>query len=253
MLKISVITVCFNSAGTIKDTIESISQQDYPKVEHIVVDGGSTDGTIDILRGSRWVSSWISEPDFGIYDAMNKGLRLATGDVVGFLNADDVYATPTALSQIAQAFSNPEVDACYGDLVYVTQDDISRVVRYWKSGEYTKGNFSKGWMPPHPTFYARHEVYERFGGFDLNFKIAADVEFLMHVIEAGGIRLKYIPKLLVRMRLGGVTNRSLSNILKQNLEVARAAKKNNIPFFMIKYALCKSANRLTQFVRKPPE
>lgn len=252
MLKVSVITVCFNSAGTIKDTLESISLQDYPEVEHIVVDGGSTDGTVEILHQNQQISSWVTEPDRGIYDAMNKGLKLATGDVVGFLNADDVYADPVVLSEIAKAFSESDVQACYGDLVYVSRNDVSHVVRYWKSGEYAKGNFSKGWMPPHPTFYARREVYEEFGGFDLEFRLAADVEFLMRVIEAGGIRLQYIPKVVVRMRLGGVTNRSISNVLKQNLEIVRAARKNDIPFSVASFALHKFANRLMQFACKPP-
>jgi glycosyltransferase involved in cell wall biosynthesis len=251
-LKISIITVCFNSAGTIKDTLESISRQDYPEVEHIVVDGGSTDGTVEILRESQQVSSWVSEPDRGIYDAMNKGLKLATGDVVGFLNADDVYADHAVLTDIAKAFSDTGVQACYGDLVYVSRNDVSHVVRYWKSDEYAKGGFSKGWMPAHPTFYARREVYEEFGGFDLDFRMAADVEFLMRVIEAGGIRFQYIPRVLVRMRLGGVTNRSISNVLKQNLEIVRAARKNNIPFSITRFGLHKLANRLMQFVCKPP-
>lgn len=250
-MKISVITVCFNSAATIGDTLRSVAGQTYPNVEHIVVDGGSHDETLNIIREYAHPGmKWQSEPDRGVYDAMNKGIGMASGDVVGFLNADDFYDNPDVLADIAKAFANPDVDATYADLVYVSQADAFRVVRYWKSGEYAKGAFSRGWMPPHPTFYARQEVYQRLGGFDLDYHMAADVECLMRLIEVGGIRLHYIPKVMVCMRMGGLTNRSWTNVAKQNLEIIRAARKNQIPFSILRFFVLKFFSRAAQFIRR---
>ncbi len=246
-MKISIITVCFNSARTLGDTLQSVAAQTHPEIEHIVVDGASTDDTLAIVRG--WMEHSIrlvSEPDAGIYDAMNKGLALASGEVVGFLNSDDFYADAAVLTKISNAFQDPTVDACYADLVYVSQDN-SRVVRYWRSKPFAKGDFAKGWCPAHPTFYVRKSVIERLGLFDRSYKLAADVEFLMRYLERGQIRTVYIPHVLVRMRLGGATNQSWKNIVRQNKEVFAALRKNGVPFSRVWFAVNKVVSRLWQF------
>jgi glycosyltransferase involved in cell wall biosynthesis len=188
----------------------------------------------------------ISELDKGIYDAMNKGLEQATGDVVGFLNSDDFYADTGVLAKIAKAFEDPVADACYADLVYVTQDN-SRVVRYWKSKQFTKGDFAKGWCPAHPTFYVRKSVIERLGLFDKAFKLAADFEFMVRYLERGEIRAVYIPHVLVRMRLGGATNQSWKNVAEQNKEIFGALRKNDVRFSRMWFAANKVVSRLRQF------
>jgi len=182
-MKISIITVCYNSAETITDTITSVASQQYNDKEHIIVDGASRDSTMDIVKSADSISRYISEPDKGIYDGMNKGLRLATGDVIGLLNADDFYADDTVLSQVANVFKDPNMKACFANLVYVDQHDTSRVVRYWKSRPYQQGLFKSGWMPAHPTFFVKKEVYAQYGLFDLSYKIAADFELLFRLIE----------------------------------------------------------------------
>ncbi len=245
--KISVITVSYNSAKTIVDALNSVAAQTYRNVEHIVVDGASTDETVVRVR-NHFDSSiqLVSEPDKGIYDAMNKGILLARGEILGFLNSDDFYADETVLAKIANAFQDPTVVACYADLVYVTQDN-SRVVRYWKSKPFTKGDFAKGWCPAHPTFYVRKSVIERLGLFDQSYKLAADVEFMMRYLERGQVRAAYIPHVLVRMRLGGATNQSWKNIVQQNKEILAALRKNGVPFSRMWFAANKVVSRLWQF------
>jgi glycosyltransferase involved in cell wall biosynthesis len=221
--------------------------QGHADVEHLVIDGSSKDGTLEIVRShSNPQIHLISEPDKGIYDAMNKGLALASGEIVGFLNSDDFYADGAVLAKIANAFQDPVVEACYADLVYVTQD-TSRVVRYWKSKPFTKGDFAKGWCPAHPTFYVRRSVIERLGYFDQSYKLAADVELMMRYLERGQVRTAYIPHLLVRMRLGGATNQSWKNIVQQNKEIFAALRKNGIPFSIIWFLVNKVISRLWQF------
>ena len=247
-MKISIITVAFNAARTIADTFESVAAQTHPEIEHIVVDGASTDGTQEVVkRHAKHGARLISEPDKGIYDAMNKGLAQTTGEVVGFLNSDDFYADASVLAKIANAFQDPAVDACYADLVYVTQDN-SRVVRYWKSKPFTKGDFAKGWCPAHPTFYVRKSVIERLGYFDQSYKLAADVEFMMRYLERGQVRAAYIPHVLVRMRLGGASNQSWDNVVQQNKEIFAALRKNGVPFSRMWFAANKVVSRLKQFV-----
>lgn len=246
--KITVITVAYNSAKTIEDTLNSVAVQTYPNVEYIVVDGASTDETLTFVRNYRNPNiRLVSEPDKGIYDAMNKGLALASGEVVGFLNSDDFYADASVLEKIANAFQDPAVDVCYADLVYVTPDN-SRVVRYWKSKQFTKGDFAKGWCPAHPTFYVRKSVIERLGLFDQSYKLAADVEFMMRYLERGQVRVAYIPHVLVRMRLGGATNQSWGNIVRQNKEIFAALRKNDILFSRILFVVNKVVSRLDQFI-----
>jgi glycosyltransferase involved in cell wall biosynthesis len=250
-MKISVITVAYNAAATIEDTIRSVAAQCHPHVEHIVVDGASTDGTTQILESHRGqLARIISEPDRGIYDAMNKGIGAATGDVIGFLNADDVFADGRVLSRIADAFGDPGMEACYADLIFVDSSDRRKVLRYWRSQPYRKGLFETGWMPAHPTFYARREVYERFGGFDLDYKRQADFELTMRFLGVHKIRSVYFPEIWVHMLPGGISNNSLSGILHGNLEAYRACKKHRLavtPLFIAR----KMLSRVPQFFARP--
>jgi len=251
-MKISVITVSYNSAETIGHTLRSVREQTYVDIEHIVVDGGSTDNTLAVVAAEgQHVAKLVSEKDKGIYDAMNKGIALASGEVVCFINADDFYASTSVLRDVAAAFENAGVDSCYGDLCYVNQTDPTRVVRYWRSKDFVPGSFEAGWCPPHPTFFVRRSVYERLGGFDLNFKIAADFELMARYLEAARITSYYIPEVLVKMRLGGTTNKSLSNILKQNNEIRQALRKLGLKFSLSKFLLPKLMSRAMQFVRRP--
>ena len=252
-LIISVITATRNNADTLEDTILSVAGQNYPNVEHIIVDGASTDDTQAIIeRNKLRIALTVSEPDRGVYDAMNKGISLATGAIVGFLNSDDVYTDSTVLSQVASIFQNDRVDACYGDLVYVDKTDLNRVIRYWKSQPYREGLFKKGWMPAHPTFFVRREVYKKFGGFDLEFKLQSDFELTMRLLAVHKIRTAYIPRTLVKMRMGGMSNSKISNMVKGNFEAYRACRKNNIsvsPIFMIRKIL----SRIPQFISQPKD
>lgn len=183
-MKISIITVCYNSAETIASTLDSIAQQSYTDIEHIIIDGESRDATLDIINQHKLNNTTIvSEPDEGIYDAMNKGIKLASGDVIGTLNADDFYIDSDVISKVSKVFSDPTTDASYADLIYVDQVNTDKVVRYWKSKPYKDGLFKQGWMPAHPTFFTRKHVYERFGYFSLKYKIAADFELLFRLIE----------------------------------------------------------------------
>ena len=229
-MKISVITVCFNSSATIADTLRSVAMQTHPDVEHIVIDGGSTDTTLELVKshGAR-VTQLVSEHDHGIYDAMNKGLALATGEVVGFLNSDDIFADTLVIERVAKAMRVPGVDACYGDLAFVDQDNLSRVIRYWRPGAHVKGACARGWVPPHPTFYARRRAYEQHGGFDLSFPMAGDFEMGLRLLDVAGLNAVYIPALLVRMRTGGASNGGLSSVIRNNRETSRACVKHGFP------------------------
>ncbi len=251
-MKISIITVCYNSAKTIAHTLRSVREQTYEDIEHIIVDGGSKDNTLAVVgvEGAH-VRKIVSERDGGIYDAMNKGIALATGDIIGFINADDFYATSNVLETVAAAFKRNAVDSCFGDLCYVSQTDPEKIVRYWRSIAFVPGAFENGWCPPHPTFFVRRSVYQHLGGFDLNFKIAADFELMARYLEVARISSCYIPEVLVKMRLGGTTNSSLSNIVKQNSEIRQALKKLNLRFSLARFMLSKLASRTIQFVRRP--
>jgi glycosyltransferase involved in cell wall biosynthesis len=248
-MKISIITAAYNAAGTIGETLESVASQRYPDVEHIVIDGASSDGTRDIIR--RHVSPQVriqSEPDRGVYDAMNKGLALASGDVVGFLNADDIYACPDVLARVAVTLADPGLDACYADLVYVDKAEAQRPVRRWTSCDYRPGLFERGWMPAHPTFFARKSVYERFGGFNLRYRLQSDFDLLMRFMAVNGIRTRYVPETWVRMRMGGMSNRSIRNVIRGNLEAYAACRANGLdvpPWFI----LTKVLSRVPQFLR----
>jgi glycosyltransferase involved in cell wall biosynthesis len=243
---ITVITVAYNSAATIGETLGSVANQTYSDVEHLVIDGASADQTVEVAKAYAPIfTRIISEPDAGIYDAMNKGFRLASGEIIGFLNADDMFADSTVLSRISAAFEDPGVEACFSDLLYVTKDNQS-VVRYWKSRPFVPGRFACGWSPAHPTFYIRRSALERLGGFDLSYRLAADTELMMRYLEKDRVRSVYIPKVQVRMRVGGATNRSLRNIFRQNQEIFRALKKNDVPYSSIFFVLHKLVSRTWQ-------
>jgi len=247
-LKISIITVCFNSAKTIRCAVDSVLSQSYKNIEYIVIDGCSSDKTLEVLgEYGENISTLVSERDSGIYDAMNKGLALASGDVIGFLNSDDFYADSSVLEQVSNAFRDESVDVCYADLVYVSQDN-SQIVRYWKSEPFVKGSFTFGWCPAHPTFYMRKSVVDKYGCFDKSLKIAADVELMMRYLEVYEVRSIYIPFVWVRMRIGGETNKSLGNIIRQNKEIFNAFEKNSIKFSKMLFVVRKILNRTRQFV-----
>lgn len=251
-MKISIITVCCNSAQTIACTLRSVREQTYSDIEHLVVDGQSKDETLSVVavEGGH-VAKVVSEPDQGIYDAMNKGIAMATGDIIGFINADDFYPSPDVLSTVAAAFESSGADSCFGDLYYVQQNDVTRIVRYWKSCTFKPGLFEKGWCPPHPTFFVRRAVYQRLGGFNLDYKIAADQELMARFLVAGRITSYYIPQVLVHMRLGGTTNRNLCNIVKQNLEIRRGLLAQGLRFSWLDFVWSKVLSRVFQFVRRP--
>lgn len=228
-MKVSIITATFNNKSHIRDCITSISRQSYPNVEHIIVDGGSTDGTLDVIKGNeKNIAKWISGPDQGIYDAMNKGISLASGDVIGILNADDFYANAHVVSKVASVFHDDNLCSCYGDLEYVDPANTSRVVRYWHSGHYDERSFYWGWMPPHPTFFVRRDVYEKYGLFNLTLGSAADYELMLRFLLKYRITTAYIQEVLVKMRRGGTSNASLRNRLRANLMDRMAWNINGI-------------------------
>lgn len=251
-MKISVVTVCFNSEPCIADALRSVDAQTWRNIEHIVVDGASGDKTLQVV--ASFPQPWrhvLSEPDAGIYDAMNKGIRLATGDVVAFINSDDFYASPLVLAHIATVFQDPTVDGCYGDLCYVKQDDVATTVRYWRSTPHKLGEFAKGWVPPHPTLFLRRSVFERFGLFDLQYRIAADFELMARLLEVRRIKTVYLSEVLVKMRLGGTTNKSLSNIVKQNREIWSALVAHGLEPGLTAFVLNKFLLRMRQFFSRP--
>lgn len=250
-MKISIITVAYNSGKTIRETIQSVALQSYPDVEYIIVDGNSSDDTLEIIKSfGNVVSRVISEPDGGIYYAMNKGLSAATGEVIGFLNSDDFFINAGVLSVVAKEMSDLTLDACYGDLIYVSSDNTNKIVRYWKSRPYKHGLCSSGWMPAHPTFYVRRAIYVRYGFFDTRFKLQADYEMALRLLDINGVNARYIPKILVRMRVGGASNSSLLNIIKGNLEALKACHKHGLRAG-IGFLLKKISSRIPQFFWRP--
>lgn len=251
-MKVSIVTVCFNSAATIEDTIRSVQAQDYDQVEHVIIDGGSTDGTQAIVgRYNGRIKKFVSEPDRGIYDAMNKGLAFAGGDVVGFLNADDVYASPNVIGDVVDAMHAGPIDGVYGDLVYVARHDSNRIVRYWRAGTYRPKAFYSGWVPPHPTFFCRTSLYRQLGGFDPAYRIAGDFELMLRFIEKNGICLQYVPKPLVRMRAGGRAN-TVRGIIQGNREIARAFSCNGMNVSPRLFC-SRLVRRVRQLIRKPTD
>jgi glycosyltransferase involved in cell wall biosynthesis len=249
-LKISIITVTFNSAATIEQTILSVIKQTYKDIEYIIVDGASADGTTEIIDKYRnKIQKFISENDKGLYDALNKGLKLATGDVIGILHSDDFYTSENVVREYAEMFMNKDCDAVYADLYYVNKDHPDKIIRRWKSGNYSKNAFLNGWMPPHPTLFVRKWVYEKFGGFNLELKSAADYEIMLRMIHVNKIKLCYLQEFTVKMRVGGKSNVSVLNRLRANLEDRMAWKINGLkPRFYTLYL--KPLRKVFQFLIK---
>jgi len=247
MLKISLITVCYNSRETIAETLESVKQQDYPNIEYILIDGGSTDGCLEIIKAYRdIIAHFVSEPDQGIYDGINKGIKLATGDVLGLLHADDTFSNSTVLGKIAALFEQKDADCVYGDLVYVSRNAPERVVRYWKSGVYKRSKLRLGWMPPHPTFYTKRIYFEKFGLYDRSFKIAADYDLMLRFLGRHSLNALYLPEVMVKMKVGGVSNKSINHIITKSIEDIRALKINKIGSFFT--LIIKNISKIYQFI-----
>ena len=246
-MKISVVTIVYNRARFIAGALTSTASQTYPNVEHIVQDGGSTDGTLDVIHAhSRENTSLQTAPDGGIYDALNKGIARATGDVIGVMHSDDMFADDQVLERVAKAFDDPQIDGVYGDLDYVATDDMGKVIRKWRSGGYDATKLRKGWMPPHPTLYLKRDVYERYGLYDTSYRIAADYDAMLRYLIKGQIRLAYIPKVMVKMRVGGESNKSLSKILQKSREDYRAIRANAVGG--VGTLALKNLSKVTQFL-----
>ena len=245
MLTITIITVAYNSEKTIGDTLRSISNQTYPNIEHIIVDGGSKDNTLAIVQRFSHVKKVVSGSDYGIYDGMNKGLKLATGDVIGFLNSDDVYADDMVLERIAHVFETKKVDSLYSDLEFF-KGNVENVTRSWNAGLIKRQRFLFGWMPPHPTFFVKKEVYQKFGHFDLNFRQSADYELMLRFLYRHGISAHYLQGVSVKMRVGGLSNASFKNRWQANQEDQFAWRKNALqPLFFT--TIMKPLVKLEQF------
>jgi glycosyltransferase len=248
--KVSIITVCYNSENTIEDTLQSVINQTYDNIEYIIIDGNSTDNTLEIINKYQGkVAKVISENDDGLYDAINKGIDIATGEIIANLNSDDFYIDNTVIADVVDKMQSDNSDTLYADLYYVEALDSNKVVRNWVSGEYKKGMFFKGWMPPHPTFFVRKSVYDKYGKFNLELKSAADYEIMLRFIHKHECSISYLPRVVVRMRVGGVSNVSIKNRLKANREDKRAWELNGLkpkPYTLI----FKPLSKVLQFVKK---
>lgn len=249
LMKVSIITVVYNNVKTIRSAINSVLNQSYNEIEYIIIDGASTDGTLDIINEYRdKISVIVSEKDNGIYDAMNKGILQATGDIIGILNSDDLYDNNKIIEIIADEFiKDKKLEIVYGDLVYVAKNDISKIVRKWTSCDYDLTFFDRGEVPPHPSLFLKNNVYKIAGLFNLEYKLASDYEFMLRVFKKNTFKLKYINKVLVKMRLGGATNKNYKNIYLGNVEILKAWKINGlkIPILFIPRRIIK---RLSQFI-----
>jgi glycosyltransferase involved in cell wall biosynthesis len=247
-LKISVITVVFNRSGLIGDAIKSVCDQSYTEVEYIIQDGGSTDGTLDVIESSKSFASVVSEPDNGIYDAINRGIGRASGSVIGLLHSDDFFAHAGVLELVAKALEDPNVDGVYGDLQYVAYGDPRRVIRNWRSGSYMPLKLRYGWMPPHPTLYLRREVFDNWGLYDTSYQISADYDAMLRYLVRGQIKLAYIPEVLVKMRVGGESNRSLGRVLLKSREDLQAIRRNGVGG--LGTLACKNLSKVPQFFKR---
>jgi glycosyltransferase involved in cell wall biosynthesis len=242
---VSIVTAAFNSSETISSALKSVQSQHYRDIQHVVIDGGSTDGTQSVVAGFPHVSTLISEPDGGIYDALNKGVAVANGDVIGFLNSDDFLSDGAVISDIADAFRDPEVQAVYGDLVYVDRVDTRKVIRRWSAGKYSLGKVRWGWMPPHPTLYVRRHCFASIGGFNAVLRVAGDYDWFLRLCGSASLRIAYIPRNLVHMRMGGISNRSLSTIFLKSSEDYAALRRHGVGGGMA--LLCKSLRKIGQW------
>ena len=231
-VRISIITVTYNCVDTLGRTLDSLAKQEYDNIETIWIDGDSRDGTKEILasRFNLKNGAFVSSPDGGIYEAMNNGINLATGDIIGFLHADDLYPDDYVLSKIAKIFENPEVDAIYGDLVYIKRDNPLKIVRYWQSGDFERKNLKLGWMPPHPTLYLRSYLYKKIGVFDERYRISADYDFILRLFSDKELKFIHLPEVIVKMSVGGQSNKSIRNILLKIYEDCLVMRRNKINF-----------------------
>jgi glycosyltransferase len=246
-MKTSIITICFNSETTIRDTLDSIKHQDYTNIEYIIIDGGSTDNTLKILEEySGIINVLVSEKDKGLYDAINKGISNASGDIIGLLHSDDVFSSPEIVSDLVKKIQDENLDGVYGDLQYVVKNNTNKIIRYWKSCEFKPNLLSKGWMPAHPTLFLRKEVYLNHGVFNKSFKIAADYDFMLRIFKDSDLKFGYLPKTVTKMRVGGASNRSLINIIKKTKEDYRAIRSNNIGTFTT--LILKNISKIKQFL-----
>ena len=225
-------------------------EQGYKNIEYIIIDGGSTDGTIDIINKYKdRVVKFVSEKDKGIYDGMNKGIKLATGDIIGILNSDDLYANKNVVKTMVRTMEEKNADVCWGDLVYVNAKNIDKVIRYWKSSEHKQGKFKNGWMPPHPTFFVKKWVYEKYGKFNLDFPISADYEIMLRFLEKYKVKSCYVPQILVKMRIGGKSNKSIKNIIKANIECYKAWDVNGLKINSLRIFL-KPLSKIPQYFKR---
>lgn len=250
-LKVSIVTVVYNAVDTIADALTAVSQQSYDNIEHIVIDGASTDGTQSVIEQFEHIASFVSEPDKGIYDAMNKGIEKATGDVIGLLNADDFYQHKDVVRDAVQALEQNKVDACYAKLVYVDSVDTNKIVRYWESKDHFPGLCFTGWMPAHPTLFLRRAVYDRSGLFNTDLAYQADLEFCARIFEQSKISSVYVPQIWVRMRMGGVTNGSFKTMWQGNWESYYALKKLGLKTNPVCYFFGKFSPKFRQYFLKP--
>jgi len=248
-MKISIITSVYNNKNQIGEAIESVLNQTYQNIEYIVIDGASTDGTVDIIESYKnQIDMFVSENDNGIYDGLNKGIHLATGDVIGFLHSDDFYMDNYAIANIMKIFNNNECDGVYGDLIYVDKNNIDKIVRYWKSGVFKYQNLKKGWMPPHPAFFVKKKVYDKFGYFDTSFKISADYNFMLKILIYKKIKIQYLPQIIYAMRVGGESNKSLKNLWQKSKEDLTVLRKNKVGGYISLFI--KNFSKIPQFFQK---
>ena len=246
-MKVSIITVTLNSERYLSECIESVRRQNYKDIEHIIIDGKSTDGTIKIIEeNSRHISYWISEPDRGMYDAINKGMEIATGDIIGILNSDDMFASADSVRSIVDCFETTNTDSVYGNLVYVDPLNTRKVVRYWKGVSFNRSRFRYGWMPAHPTFYIRRELIERYGSYENHYYTAADYEFMARYLYLHKVSSQYIDTMLVKMRTGGISNGNFKSRFRANRRDYLAMRKNKIPFSFI-VSILKPLQKLPQY------
>ena len=246
-MKISIVTVAHNAQDTIGAAIDSVRLQTRKAFEHVVIDGASSDATLNRIRAHQHDAMIVvSEPDDGIYDALNKGFNLSTGDVVGIVHADDILSDHDVLESVAKAFFDPRIDAVYGDLDYVSKDNPERTIRHWRAGSFSKDRLRFGWMPPHPTLFLRRQAIDNLGLFDISFRIAADYDLILRYFGSGEIRAAYISRVLVKMRVGGESNRSLRSIIRKSREDYRAIRKNSVGG--ISTLLLKNLSKVPQFV-----
>jgi len=248
-MKVSIITATYNSANTILDTINSVHNQTYPNIQHLIIDGLSTDNTVEIVKTSNFKGEIYCGKDKGIYDAMNKGIELANGDIIGILNSDDFYADDSVIEDVVKTFEETNCDAVYGNLLYVDEFDTKIIKRNWVSGSYKRENFLKGWMPPHPTFFVKKELYSKYGNFNISLSSAADYELMLRFLFKYNVNLAYLQKPLVHMRVGGKSNVSVKNRIFANLEDRKAWKINGLkPYWYTLYF--KPLRKLSQFFLK---